>query len=76
MIAAGVIGGVFVVCTLVMFLGVKEKDGESKTRNCQPLQQLINNSNVFTAQQQSAFQNRRTMTAVVPKNNPDDVIRT
>lgn len=32
MIAAGVIGGVFVVCTLVMFLGVKEKDGESKKK--------------------------------------------
>lgn len=28
MIAAGVIGGVFLVCTLVMFLGVKERDGE------------------------------------------------
>ncbi|XP_075940513.1 major facilitator superfamily domain-containing protein 2B [Anarhichas minor] len=26
MIAAGVIGGVFLVCTLVMFLGVKERD--------------------------------------------------
>ncbi|XP_008277834.1 major facilitator superfamily domain-containing protein 2B [Stegastes partitus] len=26
MIAAGVIGGVFVICTLVMFLGVKERD--------------------------------------------------
>ncbi|KAI1897750.1 hypothetical protein AGOR_G00086490 [Albula goreensis] len=26
MIAAGVIGGIFLVCTLVMFLGVKEKD--------------------------------------------------
>lgn len=28
MIAAGVIGGVFLVCTVVMFLGVKERDGE------------------------------------------------
>lgn len=28
MIAAGVIGGVFLVCTLVMFVGVKERDGE------------------------------------------------
>lgn len=27
-IAAGVIGGVFVICTVVMFLGVKERDGE------------------------------------------------
>uniref|UniRef100_A0AAQ5XW83 Major facilitator superfamily domain containing 2B n=1 Tax=Amphiprion ocellaris TaxID=80972 RepID=A0AAQ5XW83_AMPOC len=26
MIAAGVIGGVFIICTLVMFLGVKERD--------------------------------------------------
>uniref|UniRef100_A0A8D3DB07 MFSD2 lysolipid transporter B, sphingolipid n=1 Tax=Scophthalmus maximus TaxID=52904 RepID=A0A8D3DB07_SCOMX len=26
MIAAGVIGGVFLICTMVMFLGVKEKD--------------------------------------------------
>lgn len=66
MIAAGVIGGVFVVCTLVMFLGVKEKDGESK-RSCQPLR-LINNSNVFKAQQHSSqlHQNRCTMTTVVP----------
>lgn len=33
MIAAGVIGGVFLVCTVVMFLGVKERDGELvKTR--------------------------------------------
>lgn len=30
MIAAGVIGGVFLVCTLVMFLGVKERDGETR----------------------------------------------
>lgn len=29
MIAAGVIGGVFLICTLVMFLGVRERDGES-----------------------------------------------
>lgn len=29
MIAAGVIGGVFLVCTVVMFLGVKERDGEN-----------------------------------------------
>lgn len=29
MIAAGVIGGVFLVCTVVMFLGVKERDGEA-----------------------------------------------
>lgn len=29
MIAAGVIGGVFLICTVVMFLGVKERDGES-----------------------------------------------
>lgn len=29
MIAAGVIGGVFLICTLVMFLGVKERDGET-----------------------------------------------
>ena len=29
MIAAGVIGGVFVICTVVMFLGVKERDGEN-----------------------------------------------
>uniref|UniRef100_A0A8D3CHZ2 MFSD2 lysolipid transporter B, sphingolipid n=1 Tax=Scophthalmus maximus TaxID=52904 RepID=A0A8D3CHZ2_SCOMX len=29
MIAAGVIGGVFLICTMVMFLGVKEKDGEA-----------------------------------------------
>ena len=29
MIAAGVIGGVFLVCTLVMFLGVKEREGET-----------------------------------------------
>lgn len=29
MIAAGVIGGVFVICTVVMFLGVKERDGEA-----------------------------------------------
>lgn len=28
MIAAGVIGGVFLVCTVVMFVGVKERDGE------------------------------------------------
>lgn len=28
MIAAGVIGGVFLICTVVMFLGVKERDGE------------------------------------------------
>uniref|UniRef100_A0A671NZF5 Major facilitator superfamily domain-containing protein 2B-like n=1 Tax=Sinocyclocheilus anshuiensis TaxID=1608454 RepID=A0A671NZF5_9TELE len=28
MIAAGVIGGLFLVCTVVMFLGVKERDGE------------------------------------------------
>lgn len=29
MIAAGVIGGVFLICTVVMFLGVKERDGET-----------------------------------------------
>lgn len=29
MIAAGVIGGVFIICTVVMFLGVKERDGEN-----------------------------------------------
>uniref|UniRef100_A0A3Q3VSQ8 Uncharacterized protein n=1 Tax=Mola mola TaxID=94237 RepID=A0A3Q3VSQ8_MOLML len=29
MIAAGVIGGVFIICTVVMFLGVKERDGEA-----------------------------------------------
>uniref|UniRef100_A0A8P4K8T4 MFSD2 lysolipid transporter B, sphingolipid n=1 Tax=Dicentrarchus labrax TaxID=13489 RepID=A0A8P4K8T4_DICLA len=29
MIAAGVIGGVFLVCTVVLFLGVKERDGET-----------------------------------------------
>ena len=29
MIAAGVIGGVFLICTVVMFLGVKESDGET-----------------------------------------------
>lgn len=28
MIAAGIIGGVFLVCTVVMFLGVKEREGE------------------------------------------------
>ncbi|CAB1340016.1 unnamed protein product [Coregonus sp. 'balchen'] len=28
MIAAGVIGGVFLICTVVMFLGVRERDGE------------------------------------------------
>lgn len=28
MIAAGVIGGVFLLCTVVMFLGVKEREGE------------------------------------------------
>lgn len=28
MIAAGVIEGVFLVCTVVMFLGVKERDGK------------------------------------------------
>lgn len=28
MIAAGVIGGVFLICTVVMFLGVKEREGE------------------------------------------------
>lgn len=27
MIAAGVIGGVFLICTVVMFLGVKEREG-------------------------------------------------
>nr|XP_020459444.1 major facilitator superfamily domain-containing protein 2B-like [Monopterus albus]XP_020459445.1 major facilitator superfamily domain-containing protein 2B-like [Monopterus albus] len=32
MIAAGVIGGVFVICTLVMFLGVKERDDPYATR--------------------------------------------
>lgn len=31
MIAAGVIGGVFLVCTVVMFLGVKERDGQRDT---------------------------------------------
>uniref|UniRef100_A0A8C1TU84 Major facilitator superfamily domain containing 2B n=1 Tax=Cyprinus carpio TaxID=7962 RepID=A0A8C1TU84_CYPCA len=30
MIAAGVISGLFLVCTVVMFLGVKERDGEYK----------------------------------------------
>lgn len=30
MIAAGVIGGVFLICTVVMFLGVKERDGETR----------------------------------------------
>lgn len=30
MIAAGVIGGVFLICTVVMFLGVKERDGEPR----------------------------------------------
>lgn len=29
MIAAGVVGGVFLICTVVMFLGVKERDGET-----------------------------------------------
>lgn len=28
MIAAGVIGALFLICTVVMFLGVKERDGE------------------------------------------------
>lgn len=28
LIAAGVIGAVFLLCTLVMFLGVKEREGE------------------------------------------------
>lgn len=32
MIAAGVIGGVFLVCTVVMFLGVKERDGERENK--------------------------------------------
>uniref|UniRef100_A0A4W5PZM7 MFSD2 lysolipid transporter B, sphingolipid n=1 Tax=Hucho hucho TaxID=62062 RepID=A0A4W5PZM7_9TELE len=35
MIAAGVIGGVFLICTVVMFLGVKERDGEC-VRVCIP----------------------------------------
>ena len=34
MIAAGVIGGVFLICTVVMFLGVKERDGESVCFAC------------------------------------------
>lgn len=29
MIAAGVIGGVFVICTVVMFIGVREREGEA-----------------------------------------------
>lgn len=29
MIAAGVIAALFLICTVVMFLGVKERDGES-----------------------------------------------
>lgn len=33
MIAAGVIGGVFLICTFVMFLGVKERDGEIFLKN-------------------------------------------
>lgn len=34
MIAAGVIGGLFLVCTVVMFLGVKERDGEHVAYIC------------------------------------------
>lgn len=37
MIAAGVIGGVFLVCTVVMFLGVKERDGEGRKQTAKAL---------------------------------------
>ncbi|TKS75910.1 Major facilitator superfamily domain-containing protein 2B [Collichthys lucidus] len=37
MIAAGVIGGVFLVCTLVMFLGVKERDDPYAPRTEKPI---------------------------------------
>lgn len=40
MIAAGVIGGIFLICTVVMFLGVKEKDGESLGPNLIDRQQV------------------------------------
>ncbi|XP_036406257.1 major facilitator superfamily domain-containing protein 2B isoform X1 [Megalops cyprinoides] len=37
MIAAGVIGGIFLICTLVMFLGVKEKDDPYAPRTEKPI---------------------------------------
>ena len=36
MIAAGVVAAVFLVCTVIMFLGVRERDGECLcVRGCQ-----------------------------------------